>query len=116
MRTIHLTSLCLGLFLVLYSPIEIAMVHHYCSVVKDVQAETNRRIAMYRDTLYHKGMTITAPILVGGELSELDAAAKLEKGWWVVLGIGIATFLGGAAGLVLRVRRAANKVPEATAG
>jgi hypothetical protein len=99
-----------------YSPFEIARVRHYCSVVKDVQAETNRRIGMYREALYHKGVVITAPIPVGGDLSELDAAAKLERGWWIMLGIGTATFIGGSAGLVFRTRGAANKVPEATAG
>jgi hypothetical protein len=116
MRITNVVTLCLGLTLVVFSSFEVARIRHYCSVVKDVQAATKDRIGVLQEGLRRQHVNVTMPVPIGGDLSELDAIATLERGWWVAFGVGVAISAVGTAGFA-RARRhpASNNTLQTTA-
>ena len=119
MRTVHIIVICLGLTLLVISSFEIRRVRQYRSVVSQVQTTASSLYQGSMDTLRRAHFSYTIVPSMESVLSELDAADRLERGWWEVCGIGSAVSVAGLVGIVCRERlrrtQGANTSLQATA-
>jgi hypothetical protein len=113
MRTIHLFVTTLGLALTLCSWYGLARVHQYRVTVKQVQTKAVEKDQHRLRDLRRFNVSVTEFPSMEAILSELDAVSGLERGWWVVSGIGGAIFVAGLVGLVQseRLRRKCETAP-----
>ena len=111
MRVIYIIVAGLGLFLLVLSWQETARIQRYCGVVAEVKKNA---IRMYSDEKlrHHSYMTSS----MESALSELDAAAGLERSWRFVSWIGAGLCLSACASLAysewLRRRHLAEELQE----
>jgi hypothetical protein len=119
MRTIQLIVITLGLALTLCCWLELRWIHEYQVTVKQVQTRALEKDEQRLRLLRRFNVNVTEYPSMQAIVSELDAASGLERGWWLVSGIGGAAFVAGLVGLVqserLRRKAAANKSLQATA-
>jgi hypothetical protein len=119
MRTIHVFVTILGLVLTLYSWVELTRVHQYRVTVKEVQTKAVEKEEIRRRELRRFHASVIEFPSMEAVVSELDAVSGLERGWWVVSGIGGAVCVAGLVGLVqaerLRRKGTTNKSLQATA-
>jgi len=112
MRIILLTVACLGLFLFTLSFEELARIRRYCAVVAQVKTTV---IRFYSDERLTHRTYMTSPSMET-VLSELDAAANLQRGWRTVYWMGIAMCSSGLAALAFtewqRRRRPLDELHE----
>jgi hypothetical protein len=119
MRAIHLFVMTLGLALIFCAWVELARVGQYRDLVKQVQTKVVEKNQHRLRDLRRVNVTVTESPSMEAILSELDAVSGLERGWWLVFGIGGAVLVAGLVGFVqprcLFCKTAANKSLQATA-
>ena len=108
MRIIYIILACLGLFLLVLSREEIAQVQRYCAVVAQVKTTV---IRFYSDERLTHRTYVTSPSMES-VLSELDAAANLQRGWRSVCWIGAGVSILGLAGFVFSEWRRRHPVEK----
>ncbi len=111
MRFIHIIVICLGSALIVCAAFQIGRVRQYCSVVKQVQEANSRETSVLLRSLRQANINVTVVRPEGSRLPELDAVARLEGAWWLILGLGSGVVVLGALGLAWERRQPIGNEP-----